>query len=364
MDVNQTKFHLLLNRTDWGNCTSGRKGETLGDIWNRESEGETISDQEFDWNEDTNEITLQPRLFKFTASPKDEKPNLEIRRGAARDRYGNWFWIDETGLKIKVLSTGSNRVSDFYPAAAGDCEESTESDFQPFETNTPKDVSLRGIAVTIDHYLVVGTIQPAGLLIFDLFSVGEPRRILWRKDVEFAPFDIATRFCGGVFVLDRKNKRYWTLDRGFNAVGGKASEVVENVDDFQPVDESEERKHSENPSAENYFSQLPQDVEPISIEALPDDSVLILNLPQTEDFSTIYRYYGEQKLDDLKRNQFYRKLMKKTVQVCLPKKDFACAVTILHLFKLTKMTKNTTVYLLFRKKEIRLFLFDWFARMI
>lgn len=323
MDVNGTKFHLLLNQDDWGNCTSGLEGKTLSEIWNAESDGETIADQKFDWDEKTNEITLQPRLFKFTAiSNETEKPKLENRRGAARDRYGNWFWIDETGLKIKVLSIGSNRVSDFYPTTASDCEEATESDFQPFETTKQTPVLLRGLAVTIDHYLVVGTIQPAGLLIFDLFSVGEPRRILWRKDVDFSPFDIAMRRCGGVFVLDRENKRYWTLDRGFSAVSGKASESSETADDFQPFDESEERKHSQNFVVENVFSSLPQDDEPISIEALPDDTVLILNLPKDEDFSIIYRYFREQKLDELKTESILSKVDESERETLSPPKRF------------------------------------------
>ncbi|MDQ3179416.1 MAG: phage tail protein [Acidobacteriota bacterium] len=301
MDVNSTKFHLLLNRTDWGNCKSGQGGETLGEIWKKTGDGETISGQKFDWNEDTNEITLKARLFKFTASPKDDKPNLDNRRGAARDRYGNWYWIDETGLNVKVLSVGSNRVSDFYPSAENNCAEENRSDFQPVETTRLTTVSLRGLAVTIDHYLVVGTIEPAGLLVFDLFSTGEPRRILWRSDVEFAPFDIAARCGGGVFVLDRENKRYWTLGRGFDAVSGKAFEAAETADAFQPLDESEERQHRQNLSAEKFYSELPPDDDPISIEGLPDDTILILNLAKkTEEFSIIFRYWREQKLDELK----------------------------------------------------------------
>lgn len=300
-DVNGTKFHLLLNRTDWGNCTTKPGSETLGKIWARESAGATVSGQKFDWNEKTGEITLQPRLFKFTASPKDDKPNLENRRGAGRDRYGNWYWIDETGLNIKVLSVGSNRVSDFYPVAGDNCAEENTSDFQPFETTRQTPVSLRGLAVTIDHYLVVGTIEPAGLLVFDLFSTGEPRRILWRDDVAFAPFDIAARHCGGVFVLDRDNKRYWTLGRGFNAVSRKAFEANETADAFQPLDKSEKRQQSQKLSAEKFYSELPRGEDPISIEALPDDTVLILNLAKPrEDFSIINRYFREQKLDELK----------------------------------------------------------------
>lgn len=298
MDVNNTKFHLLLTRADWGNCALAN-GITLGDIWQSEDAGETFAGQPFDWDAEANEIALRRRVFKFKASEKDVKPRLENRRGAASDRYGNWYWIDETGLKIKVLSNGSKNVSDFYPSAAKVDKTPQQGAFQPVEVVEETPVAMRGLAVTIDHFLVVGTLAPAGLLVFDLFAGGEPRRISWREDAAFAPFDMAARRCGGVFVLDRENRRYWTLDRDFNAVGKDVSSV-ETADDFQPIDDEAKRTHSEKNAAEDYFSDLSEMSDPISIEALPDDTVLILNLPQTEDFSTVYRYYRGANLDDLK----------------------------------------------------------------
>ena len=106
----------------------------MREIWKKESEGETAEEQKFDWNEESNEITLQPLIFKFNASPKDKKPDLNIRRGAARDRYGNWFWVDETGTKIKVLSVGSKTVSDFYPECLkASATDESPKDFEPLD---------------------------------------------------------------------------------------------------------------------------------------------------------------------------------------------------------------------------------------
>ena len=298
MDVNGTKFHLLLTRDDWANGTSGQSGETLREIWNREDAGETVAEQEFSWDETANEITLQKRIFKFTAASKDEKPKLENRRGAARDRYGNWYWIDETGSKIKVFSIGSKTVSDFYPSPVNVSDEAKPGAFEPVEKSEPPTVSLRGIAVTIDHFLVAGTIEPAGLLVFDLFAGGEPRRVSWRDDLAFAPFDIAARRGGGVVVLDRENKRFWTLDRGFNALGGVSGESQET--DFQPVDEKEERKSGLKANDDDYFANLDALNDPVAIEALPDDTVLILDSPvEAEDFSPVFRFYRGALLDKL-----------------------------------------------------------------
>lgn len=303
MDVNGTKFHLLLGRADWGKCTTD-DGEALSEIWRRrKSDDEAAKEQLFDWNEKLNAITLQPQIFEFKTSPTDKNPDLNLRRGAARDRYGNWFWIDESGTKIKVLSIGSKTVSDFYPNPESKCESESENAFQPLEENAQNLIhKFRGVAVTIDHYLVVGVENPGGLLIFDLFSTGEPRRILWREEIPFAPFDLAARFCGGVFVLDRANERFWTFDRAFNPIGEPDLEVSETADAFQPVDTSEEKRNRfQSFEIEKLYSALSPDKDPISIEALPDDTVLILNAPKPDEkFSIIERYSRNVKLDDLK----------------------------------------------------------------
>lgn len=319
MDVNQTKFHLLLSRADWGNCLSAN-GEKLDDFWAAEKDSETPNGQEFSWDEEKNEITLQPQLFKFTGSSKEEKIDLKNRRGAARDRYGNWYWIDETNFKIKVLSTGTNLVSDFYPLAAEDCAKTESGGFAPIETAEQTPFEIRGLAITTDHYLVVGMFAPAGLLIFDLFATGEPRRVLWREDVDFSPFDMAARFDGGVFILDRKNRRYWTLDRRFYVIGESPVESESLLDDFQPLDENAERKRCLDLPADKLFSSLPPFAEPISIESLPDNTVLILNLPQDEDFSTIYRYYRGHLLDELPTSAISAMVKKDEKPVSPPEK--------------------------------------------
>jgi phage tail-like protein len=314
MDVNGTKFHLLLGRADWGRCGLAQQGKTLSEIW----EETNTANSDFDWDGEADEITLQKHLFKFAASPKDTKPKLDNRRGAARDRYGNWYWIDETGLKIKVLSTGSNTVSDLYPFATRDRAQEIKSDFQPVEISEPKmPVKLCGLAVTIDHYLVVGTCEPTGLLVFDLFSAGEPRRILWRDEVKFIPFDITARYSGGVFVLDRDNKRYRTLGRGFEIVKEEAANEKKRgrhitKDHFQPLDKAGEQRYNQRFSDDRIFSNLKDSIDPISIEALPDDTVLILDLPQeNEDFSVLRRYYRGQKLHDLPTGSTSSKVGKK-----------------------------------------------------
>lgn len=308
MDVNQTKFHLLLGKSDWANCSENER--TLGEIW---ASDEVVSPPEisgnFYWNHETNQLTLQPQLFQFTASESDTAPKLEDRRGAARDRYGNWFWIDETDFKIRVLSQGTNRASDFYPVENRNCQTDIARDFQPAEfAGESALIELRGLCVTTEHYLIVGTVQPAGLLIFDLFARNPPRRILWHAEIGFAPFDIAARTGGGAFVLDRENQRLWTLDRNFNLVANKNSNwLIEKIEEFQFVDQDAKRKITKpaqpNDLIENFAVELDALADPIAVECLPDDTVLILDREPDRKFSKIYYFRGSELIGALDTNE-------------------------------------------------------------
>ena len=77
---------------------------------------------------------------------------------------------------------------------------------------------MRGLAVTEERYLVAGTLEPAGFVIFDLHAGGPPLWIAWPEEVPFAPYDMATVGVGGLCILDRKELRYWLLDRSFDAI--------------------------------------------------------------------------------------------------------------------------------------------------
>jgi phage tail-like protein len=319
MDANGTKFHLLLGRDDWSQCLvdtpSGKK--SLADVWQLlpAETGGGLS-----WNEERNELTLEPRLFKFTAAPKDTFPTLGNRRGAGRDRFGNWYWIDETSQRVRVRSRGSGEATDFWPLAQACVCPKPAGDFAPRDEEQPATpLTFSGLAITEDHYLVAGVLEPAGLLIFDLHTGGEPRRILWPREIAFAPFDLAPRPGGGVFILDRVNRSYWALDRHFNVIAGDEGEVVleqARLDDFQPMDESE--AHATKPRVfPKTFSLLASPLslaDPIAIEALPDGTVLILDFEPAERFSQIYRYRFSEQLDDEITTEVVLKLIEQPQQ--------------------------------------------------
>ena len=105
MDANGTRFHLLLGRADWGRCSS--EGRPLSEAW-ADSSG---TGADVAWDAVRAEVSLRAELFRFPAAPRRRPPKLEDRRGAARDRYGNFYWIDRDGLTVKVMSSGSRATS-------------------------------------------------------------------------------------------------------------------------------------------------------------------------------------------------------------------------------------------------------------
>ncbi|HEX4525397.1 MAG TPA: phage tail protein [Gaiellaceae bacterium] len=216
MDVNGTRFKLLLDQPDWSAATD-EQGQLLGRVW---AGGVPGPDPTLAWDKERHELTLRKQVFEFPAGLLDRPPQLLDRRGAGADVYGNWYWIGPDARTILVESVGDGSTTQFWPGR-GDCAPPAErlGTFRPAEPAPPRPASQYvGAAVTEDHFLVVGTLDPPGLIVFDLLGGGPPSQLPWPAAVDFRPFDIARRPGGGVFVLDAEHGIVWELDRTFRIV--------------------------------------------------------------------------------------------------------------------------------------------------
>jgi phage tail-like protein len=226
MDPNGTRYHLLLGSDDW-TPAAGLPG-TL----------------EYDAAAGREELLLRTHGFVFQTPPGDRAPALSDRRGAAADAHGNLYWIDDARAAVRVQSAGTGGSSLFWepgrhaqpaPPAAG------RGAFVPAHVPAPTAVAQRcvlaGLTVTDEHYLVVGTNHPAGLLVFDLLSSGPPRQLLWPPDVAFEPWDFCPRDGGGAYLLDRAH-RLWAIDRHALVVPRGSRPAALAAADFTPVDDA------------------------------------------------------------------------------------------------------------------------------
>lgn len=285
MDSNGTRFHMLLGENDWALCTgtdgpqsafSPPTGGTSSPLY---------------WDRDRNELMLHPVRFEFVTPRRDNTPTLDSRRGSGCDRFGNWYWIDESEQSILVNSSGSQVTSLFWTSPeTSECSGmDNDSGFKPLVETAPLPLKLCGLAVTDDHYLIAGTVAPAGLLIFDLYGGGAPQRNLWPGP--FSPFDMAAVAGGGILILDRDNRQFWALDRTLQICSGERTPPEEEF--FQAPGELIKRLKPEETLPRGVLLQEgspARDTTPFAIESLPDGTVLILERIGEEPYSRVSRY--------------------------------------------------------------------------
>ncbi|HYH79732.1 MAG TPA: phage tail protein [Longimicrobium sp.] len=281
MDVNGTRFHLLLGRDDW----VGARGPAARAEW---ADGA---------------LGLQRLPVVFPARGLETPPTQDDRRGAGRDSFGNWYVIGADGRSIVARSHHDHAEVRFWPPAAPPaCADAAPGGFAPaVPPPAPEPVRLRGLAVTGDHYLVAGTLEPAGLLVFDLAAGGPPVALPWPAAVPFAPWDVAAAPGGGAWVLDRDNARLWALDRHFRVVSGSPlARPAPAAPDFVPASASPDACDALGdagasadavvPITLDASLPIPEVEEPVAVDALCDGSALVLGRDGASGAAAIHRY--------------------------------------------------------------------------
>jgi phage tail-like protein len=285
MDTNGTRFHLVQGERDWGALLEETRAEGLM----YEPAGRSLA--------------LEPIVERFKTTARLTALAATDRRGADCDRFGNWHWIDTDRRRILVLSCGAASAECFWSVddlTGRRCPPAPASDALFRDAATPArafpDLRLSGLAITERHYLVVGTVDPGGLLVFDLHGGGAPTFTPWPAELRVEPFDITAAAGGGVWILDRGTPltpaRYWRLDPWLRPVATAGTTELHPAvaDQFGPVGGKPRQVEALTFATGQSLAASPLDVEaPRAIVGLPDDSILILDSPDAAAFSRVVR---------------------------------------------------------------------------
>jgi phage tail-like protein len=272
VDVNGTHFHLIKDQRDWETC---RVEVESGELVSLDDDRDTEFIKPLTYDRKTENLRLSSQLPLFTSARLHSPLDVSERRGSASDSFGNWYWISNDRRRIFWQPMGARRPSVYWSQeSVARCP--ARDVFVPVVEEQPSIAELAGLAVTEHHYLVVGNVTQGGLFLFDLHAGGEPMLLLFPGQIAFEPFDLASAAGGGVWILDRIHQTYWGLDRQFRVVSDSSHLQLiapEEPFEFHPVGEPA----LIHPRREFPLGFAIAAGDPISIEALPDGSVLILD---------------------------------------------------------------------------------------
>ena len=303
MNVNGSRFQLLLGREDWGRCLDGdgRGALPLASWWDALAVSPP-ADAPADvpaWDALRCELTLSPRRIELPATAAEKPLSLASRRGASADRNGNVYRIGDDRRTLVVCSAGTRNESTFWPAEPADCADAPDRwrrDFQPATVAAQvQGDEYRALAATADDYLVVAFARgpERGFLAFDLVAGGPPTPTLWPGAVPLEPFDMAPREAGGVWLLDRDNAKLWELDCRLAVVRvaqpGQTL-VPAELDDFQPLGGApKERLATLFAGGIDLHASPVRAADPVAVETLAEGEVLLLDVDPASGRSRVVR---------------------------------------------------------------------------
>jgi phage tail-like protein len=290
VDVNGTRYHLLYGCDDWGSCSLVGDDRSLGARWRDDHDYPAL-----EWDCDSRSVRLAREVPLFRSRKSAPPLDPRVRRGAGRDSFGNWYWIDQDEDGILFQAQGAYSAQSFWGAAdelpSPAARQPDTGAFEPCPK--PSTRLLRGLAVTTHDYLVVGDVTDRGLLIFDLYGGGNPTLLRWPPDIDFIPWDLAATPGGGVLILDRDHSVYWALDANLRLQADVASDDFQADCGISGGSQGSGTHKTFSPRGHPLTNGSPSEpIAAISIETGPCGHALILEMQITLPYSTIYEYDG------------------------------------------------------------------------
>jgi phage tail-like protein len=244
MNVNGSKFHMLLGRTDWGACVSVA-GALSGEWDDRDAQGaeiDTIDQSIPSWDSESRRLSLAQIPETLPPTQGEQQLVASDRRAAAADRSGNVYAISADRKAIEIASPAVAAPYPFWP----DRRYRPAPPANPFADAVPQATAsmlYTALAVTNEHFLVVAFIAEGlpGLLRFDLVGGGEPERFSLDPVFVNPVADLVSDGCSGLWLLDAVTRRIYRLDRNLQPY--PAAPVAEETDLFQPDAPLPARQH-------------------------------------------------------------------------------------------------------------------------
>jgi phage tail-like protein len=297
MDANNTKYHLLHGERDWIPLLSRQASR---EVW---------------WDRERQSLSLAPVVDQLSELQHAQLLDTAGRRGAAFDHYGNIYWINKQRDGIEYQAAATPLMHGNFWQVSDLCQNPLQNDqqrgdFTPVMSEAPacKPI-LSGLCVTAHEYLVVGTLQPAGLLVFDLHGGGPPEWLRWPQALAFSPYDFSCTPDGGMWILDLNQvsgaARVWRLDPNF-----RVSNFTGDMVPFNTLMSNDFHAEDAEPATTTVESEFPAGIElnadspsllndALAIEALSDEAFLILSTSADGGPSLIHYFRHNQLLDSV-----------------------------------------------------------------
>jgi phage tail-like protein len=305
MNVNGSRFHLLLGAPDWGRCRTQPDGVTdatmLSAAWASMASDPAAPEVALEWDVSRQEIRLTPVPITLSATPGEAPPLVANRRAAAADRSGNIYRVSDNRLGLQVWSAGSRTDTVFWPDPRAESPHAADG-FAPVAPPPAEPSRFDALAVTEDDYLIAAFTDTdsgnSGLLAFDLAAGGPPARFRWQNG-SLTAFDMATRAGGGVWLLDRAAARLWELDRHLTVLPSAGDTVAAPAGEaelFQPASGGAIRQTPLARTAHgiDLRTALSPDIDPTAIDVLPGGAVVVLDRAEAAGRSHVFTWRAGQ----------------------------------------------------------------------